>query len=172
MGWNQKETAYASLVASRADVWIEMNLIYPALQHSTVASCESVWFEIFFKHVINTICDSRTLRGCVDWNREFKAIFVPTSSSYPTWMRGLKWTNNSIMFTCQSRSTRVRGLKYHTKNIFAIKEMSYSAQIWGLKWATSSRNRKANKMSEKIKVYEIKLKLYQFSQSTTSITPA
>ena len=69
---------------------------------------------IIFAHWYSAFCwiCSRTLRGCVDWNRIRQRNRRDRRTSHPTWVRGLKlekfW---DIRSNFRSHPTWVRGLK-------------------------------------------------------------
>ena len=55
---------------------------------------------------------SRTLRGCVDWNKIQLEVMRVNTKSHPTWVRGLKpLTWGLFACLCLSHPTWVRGLK-------------------------------------------------------------
>ena len=124
-------------VAPFAGAWIEMTIFDQIWPSNTVAPFAGAWIEIYWVWNWREYRCSRTLRGCVDWNRpilkDYQDKFdvapfagawieiqpiryegVTSNASHPSRVRGLKYC--LICFTScssnQSHPSRVRGLKY------------------------------------------------------------
>ena len=103
-------------------VWIETNLDMDGNPICLVTPCVGVWIETL-KHSDCTICESHTLRGCVDWNFAVEDGNVGVLTSHPAWVCGLKPNGNTKTSCCNwSHPAWVCGLKrWRWRNLLKAK---------------------------------------------------